>query len=117
MQDSNTLEYLSSLLEQEKHNNTICNHINNIINTFDDNNNISEEIKNIQQMIELDEKKQMVEEILKYLNNPELKDKINFDNIDETEIKYLDYDDMVHSLLLLKENDFESFNTFLECCL
>ena len=42
---------------------------------------------------------------------------INSDNIDETEIKNLDYDDLMHSLLLLKENDFESFNAFLECYL
>jgi hypothetical protein len=115
MQDSKN--YLINLLKQEKHNKTIYDHINNIIETFDDNNNITEEINNIQQMIELDEKKQMVEEILKYLTNPELKDKINSDNIDESQIKNLDYDDLMHSLLLLTESDFESFNTFLECCL
>jgi hypothetical protein len=115
MEDSKN--YLISLLKQEQHNKTICDYINNIINSYDDNKNISEEIKNIQQMIEADEIKQMVEEILKYLTNPELKDKINSDNIDESQIKNLDYDDLMHSLLLLTESDFESFNTFLECCL
>ncbi len=114
MQDSKN--YLISLLKQEQHNKTICDYINNTLDNYD-NKNISEEINYINQMIELDEKKQMVEEILKYLTNPELKDKINSDNIDESQIKNLDYDDLMHSLLLLTESDFESFNTFLECCL
>jgi hypothetical protein len=88
---------------KQEHNKTIYDYIKNLIDTH----NISEEKNNI-------EKKQMVKDILKYLSNPENKDKIKYHTLDKLQINNLKYDD-TNPLILLTDSEFESFNKFLDC--
>ena len=97
---------LNNMIKEESHNKYITVKINNILENilkYKDLKSIETDINNIKEIIYKDEYEQMIKEVKKYIYDEKILEII----------QKLDYDDLLHYCLLLKENNFIDADEFI----